>query len=319
MYAVMRTGGKQYRVEPGQLLRVEKLEAEEGATVRFDEVLMVGGTETAIGSPLVAGAAVEAEIVAQVKADKVISFVRRRRKHSSKRTRGHRQRLTVLRVTGIVPSQGAEMVRPEAVDEAAADTSLDAVAQDAGDDAALESGDKPQFLDAPRDGAADDLTRIKGVGPKLAGMLAQIGVFHFDQIAAWSEEEVAYMDARLSFHGRIEREGWIEQAARLAAENGAGEGPGGPSPAVLATPMGVAAATTAAMAAATATTLEAGAAMAGTAADALDSTEGGASEVEATPEARGTAEPDPEPGASEVEATPDAASDPETSDPETKE
>ena len=222
MYAVLKTGGKQYRVEPGQVLRVEKLEAEEGATVRFDEVLMVGGAETAIGAPLVAGAAVEAEVLGQVKADKVISFVRRRRKHSSKRTRGHRQRLTVLRVTGIRPSDGAEMVRAAAVDEAAADTSLDAEAADAGDDAALEAGEKPQFLDAPR-GEPDDLTRIKGVGPKLAGILREIGVFHFDQIAGWSDEEVAYMDARLSFKGRIGREGWIEQARRLAAEPAASE------------------------------------------------------------------------------------------------
>ena len=88
MYAVLKTGGKQYRVEPGQVLRVEKLEAEEGASVRFEQVLMIGGgAETAIGSPLLEGAFVEADVLAHVKADKVISFVRRRRKHSSKRTR----------------------------------------------------------------------------------------------------------------------------------------------------------------------------------------------------------------------------------------
>lgn len=121
MYAVLKTGGKQYRVEPGQVLRVEKLEAEEGETLRFDQILMVGGdADTAIGAPLVAGAAVEAEVLAQVKGEKVISFVRRRRKHSSKRTRGHRQRLTVLRVTGIQPAEGAEMVRAAAEEPAAA-------------------------------------------------------------------------------------------------------------------------------------------------------------------------------------------------------
>ena len=121
MYAVLKTGGKQYRVEPGQVLRVEKLEAGEGETVRFDQILMIGGeAETAIGAPLVAGAAVEAEVMAQVKADKVISFVRRRRKHSSKRTRGHRQRLTVVRVTGIQSAEGAEMVRAAAAEPAEA-------------------------------------------------------------------------------------------------------------------------------------------------------------------------------------------------------
>jgi large subunit ribosomal protein L21 len=280
MYAVMKTGGKQYRVEPGQTLRVEKVEAEEGSTVRFDQVLMVGGAETAIGSPLLAGAAVEAEVVAQVKGDKVISFVRRRRKHSSKRTRGHRQRLTMLRITGIQPSEGAEMVRAAAVDAAAADISLDAEAADAGDDAALEAGDKPQFLDAPRKGGADDLTRIKGVGPKLSGILHEIGVFHFDQIAAWSDDEVAYMDARLSFKGRIAREGWIEQAARLAGGSGepAAEDP---ADAVGASDDGA------------------------SAVEAPEDATDGASEVEATPEADAPAET-AEAGASEAEATPAA-------------
>ena len=333
MYAVMKTGGKQYRVEPGQTLRVEKLEAEEGATVRFDEVLMVGGAETAVGSPLLAGAAVEAEVVAQVKGDKVISFVRRRRKHSSKRTRGHRQRLTVLRVTGIQPSEGAEMVRAQAADAAAADTTLDEVADDAGDDAALEAGDKPQFLSAPREGGADDLTRIKGVGPKLAGILRDIGVHHFDQIAAWTAEEVAYMDARLSFKGRIEREGWIEQAARLAAEPAPEPEPedDGVDPAALASPVGAAAAATAATAGLAAATLETGAAMADATADALgagektDETDGaaakGTSEVEATPDADAPAE-GAEPGASEAEATPDAGPEPDADadgTPQTKE
>lgn len=270
MYAVMKTGGKQYRVEPGQTLRVEKLEAEEGSTVRFDQILMVGGETATIGAPLVAGAAVEAEVLAQVKGEKVISFVRRRRKHSSKRTRGHRQRLTVLRVTGIQPAEGAEMVvaeareveegpalergdeaatdegglaiedvpvedggradaptsaaapaddgAGEATDAAAADTSLDAEADDAGEAAAEAAGSKPDTLDEPRRGSPDDLTRVKGVGPKLEGILHEIGVFHFDQIAAWGPDEVAYMDARLSFHGRIEREEWVAQAARLADE-----------------------------------------------------------------------------------------------------
>ncbi|HBG98040.1 MAG: 50S ribosomal protein L21 [Rhodobacteraceae bacterium] len=101
MYAVMKTGGKQYRVQPGDMLRVEKLPAEAGDTVEFDQVLMLGGDGPQVGTPLVAGAAVQAEIVEQVKADKVITFVRRRRKHSSKRRRGHRQALTLIRITGI--------------------------------------------------------------------------------------------------------------------------------------------------------------------------------------------------------------------------
>jgi large subunit ribosomal protein L21 len=106
MFAVLKTGGKQYRVKPGDVLRVEKLPAEAGDTVRFDEVLMLGGETPVVGAPRVDGAAVEAEVLEQVKADKVISYVKRRRKHSSQRTRGHRQKLTVVRITGITaPAQ----------------------------------------------------------------------------------------------------------------------------------------------------------------------------------------------------------------------
>jgi large subunit ribosomal protein L21 len=103
MFAVIKTGGKQYRVQQGDVLRVEKLAADAGETVQFNEVLVVGDQ---IGAPLVAGAAVQAAVIDQIKGEKVIHFVRRRRKHSSKRTKGHRQQLTLLRVTEILSSGG---------------------------------------------------------------------------------------------------------------------------------------------------------------------------------------------------------------------
>jgi large subunit ribosomal protein L21 len=104
MFAVLKTGGKQYTVRSGDVLRVEKLAADAGDTIQFNEVLMVGD---AIGAPLVAGAAVQATVIDQIKGEKVIHFVRRRRKHSSKRTKGHRQQLTLVRITDILAS-GAE-------------------------------------------------------------------------------------------------------------------------------------------------------------------------------------------------------------------
>lgn len=199
MFAVLKTGGKQYRVQTGDVLRVEKLDAAAGDTVTFDQILMLGGDSPVIGTPTVAGAAVSAEVLEQAKADKVISFVKRRRKHSSKRTRGHRQKLTVLRVTGI-SADGKPL--------AAAATAAPAV-----------EGTRPgNLLEAARGGEADDLSRISGVGPKLVELLHANGVFHFDQIAAWTPEEVAYMDTQLKFKGRIARDNWIEQAATLAAE-----------------------------------------------------------------------------------------------------
>src|SRR6056297_4024387 len=102
MFAVMKTGGKQYKVHSGDILRVEKLAADAGEKVQFNEILMLGGDKVVVGAPLVSGAAVQAEVVDQIKADKVINFVKRRRKHSSKRTVGHRQKLTLLRVTDIL-------------------------------------------------------------------------------------------------------------------------------------------------------------------------------------------------------------------------
>ena len=107
MFAVMKTGGKQYKVQSGDTLRVEKLAADAGETVQFNDILMLGGDTTVVGAPFVAGAAVQAEVIDQVKGDKLIHFVKRRRKHSSQRTKGHRQKLTLVRVTEIL-AEGAD-------------------------------------------------------------------------------------------------------------------------------------------------------------------------------------------------------------------
>lgn len=106
MYAVIRTGGKQYRVAKDQILRVEKLDAAAGDSVTFDEVLMVGGDQPAVGAPLVEGATVTATVLDQARADKIIVFRRKRRK-DHRRTLGHRQYQTVVRITDIVASGGA--------------------------------------------------------------------------------------------------------------------------------------------------------------------------------------------------------------------
>ncbi|NIZ13683.1 NADH-quinone oxidoreductase subunit E [Phaeobacter sp. HF9A] len=83
--------------------------------------------------------------------------------------------------------------------------------------AAVTEEQEPELLTAARDGQPDDLKLLKGVGPKLEGMLNELGFYHFDQIAKWTEAEVAWVDNRLTFKGRIERDGWIEQAKQLAA------------------------------------------------------------------------------------------------------
>lgn len=203
MFAVLKTGGKQYKVQSGDLLRVEKLAADAGEKVQFNEILMLGGDDTVLGAPLVDDAAVQAEVVDQIKGDKVIHYVKRRRKHSSQRTKGHRQQLTLLRVTDILASgAGASGVK-----------------------AALGAGSAPKAAApaaaaaAPKAEAAaggDDLKQLSGVGPALEKKLHEAGVTTFAQIAAWTEADIAEMDEKLSFKGRIEREGWVDQAKDLA-------------------------------------------------------------------------------------------------------
>ncbi len=142
MFAVLKTGGKQYRVQAGDVLRVEKLSANAGDKVQFNEILMVGAT---VGAPLVAGAAVQAEVIDQIKADKVITFVKRRRKHSSQRTRGHRQQLTLLRVTDVLESGADKSGVKEAVGMRAAGpaAAVTAPAKAAKADAAEPAAKKP--------------------------------------------------------------------------------------------------------------------------------------------------------------------------------
>jgi large subunit ribosomal protein L21 len=101
MYAVIQTGGKQYRVATGDRLRVEKLPGDRGATLTFDNILMVGGEGTTrVGTPTVAGVKVTAEVVAQDRAKKIIVFKFKRRKNY-RRKHGHRQSYTELKITGI--------------------------------------------------------------------------------------------------------------------------------------------------------------------------------------------------------------------------
>jgi len=101
MFAVIKTGGKQYRVAAEDLLKVEKIKGEPGEIVQFGEVLVVGGEPATIGAPTVEGASVAAEVVEQGRGPKVIAFKKRRRKNS-RRKRGHRQEFTLVRITEIL-------------------------------------------------------------------------------------------------------------------------------------------------------------------------------------------------------------------------
>jgi large subunit ribosomal protein L21 len=154
MFAVIRTGGKQYRVSPNAVLKVEKLDAEPGGTVTFTDVLAIGGQgDLILGSPTVADASVTATVIAQDRLDKVIIFKKRRRQNSRRRN-GHRQHVTVLRVAGInangqtyttavksrtdVPAESSEMEQADSVPPAALD---------AAESLAIVSGEAPEAVE----------------------------------------------------------------------------------------------------------------------------------------------------------------------------
>jgi large subunit ribosomal protein L21 len=110
MFAVLKTGGKQYRVAEDTVIKVEKIAGEPGQIVQLNDVVMLGGDTPQFGTPMVSGASIAAEVIEQTRGPKVIAFKKRRRKNS-RRKRGHRQDLTVLRVTEILtggakPSKG---------------------------------------------------------------------------------------------------------------------------------------------------------------------------------------------------------------------
>ncbi|MEX0366844.1 MAG: 50S ribosomal protein L21 [Ruegeria sp.] len=201
MFAVLKTGGKQYKVQAGDMLRVEKLAADAGEKVQFNDVLMLGGDAPVVGAPFVDGAAVQAEVIEQIKGDKVINFVKRRRKHSSKRTVGHRQKLTLVKITDILAS-GAEKSGVKAATGSAP----------AGEAApAAKPAKKAAKAEAPAAAAAaDDLTQLTGVGPAAAKKLAEAGIESFAALAALSDEQIAAIETV-----KVKPE-WVEQAKELA-------------------------------------------------------------------------------------------------------
>ena len=225
MFAVLKTGGKQYKVQSGDMLRVEKLAADAGETIQFNEILMLGGDAPVIGAPFVADAAVQAEVIDQVKGDKVINFVKRRRKHSSQRTKGHRQKLTLVRVTeilnsgadksGVKAALGSGSVSMSAIAGVVEPASKAKTAKPA---AAKATEAKPAAPKAGKAAAGGDLKKLSGVGPALEKKLIAAGVTSLEQVATWTEADVTKIDEELSFKGRIEREGWIAQAKELTAK-----------------------------------------------------------------------------------------------------
>ncbi len=235
MFAVIKTGGKQYRVAANDLLKVEKVSGEAGDIVEFSNVMIVGdGDNTSVGTPFVDGAMVTAEVVEQGRAKKVITFKKRRRQNS-RRTIGHRQLLTTVRISEILtagakPSKKPAAKKPAPKAEAKADDKAPAKKAEAksapkaeekkAEDKkpAAKKEDAPaaaaQLFKAP-EGDGDDLTKIKGIGPVAAGQLNEQGIVTYAQIAKLSDKDVAKIDEAMPFSAE-QISDWREQAKELS-------------------------------------------------------------------------------------------------------
>jgi large subunit ribosomal protein L21 len=165
MFAVFKTGGKQYRVAAEDVLKVDKVKGEPGEIVEFGEVLVVGGDAVTLGAPTVAGATVAAEVLDQSRGAKIIAFKKRRRKNS-RRKRGHRQEFTLLRITEILtdgkkPSKTATP-RPKRAPAPAAEASADSAAKAAtptGDTAAAPHKAQAKKAEKPKAKASAGKTK----------------------------------------------------------------------------------------------------------------------------------------------------------------
>lgn len=210
MYAVIRTGGKQYKVAKEDVIRIEKISGDVGAAVEFKEVLMLAGTDQpSFGSPLVDGATVAGEVLDQGRSDKIIVFKKKRRKNY-RRTKGHRQHQTTVKITDILTSgksQASKKTKTAPKPAPEVDSGKSGPAAGSG-------GREFSYLDQP-DGPADDLKKISGVGPKLEEKLNNAGIWHYWQVAALTREAIDKIDEELNFKGRIERDDWLSQATEL--------------------------------------------------------------------------------------------------------
>lgn len=220
MFAVIKTGGKQYRVAANDVLKIDKVEGQVGDIVEIGHVLAHGdGDNVTIGAPFVDGALVTAEVVAQGRAKTIIAFKKRRRQNSRRR-HGHRQLLTTVRISEILtngarPSKKAEAKPAAKAQEAKPAAKVEEAPKAAKTEEAPQAEAKAAPLFKAPKGKGDDLTVIKGIGPVAAKDLNEQGITTFAQIAALSDEDIARIDAAMPFSTH-QIESWREQARELA-------------------------------------------------------------------------------------------------------
>ena len=236
MFAVIKTGGKQYKVAEGDQIVVEKLAADAGADVTFDVLMLGDGDSVTLGAPIVDGASVVGEIAAQRKGDKKL-IMKKRQRNTYRRKKGHRQLESVVTITSILTdgkkpaAKKAAAPKKDEAPKAEAKTAAKAEAPAAKEDAAPKKEAAPKAEAkaakaktdergrlAEADGKADDLKKITGVGPAMEKKLNAAGIFHFWQVADLNKTQAQELDDEAGLGGRIERDEWVKQAKKLAKD-----------------------------------------------------------------------------------------------------
>ncbi len=210
MFAVVRTGGKQYRVAEGDKIAVEKLAGEAGETITLDDVLIAGeGADLADAGKVT----VSAEIIAQAKSEKVTIFKKRRRQNY-RRKNGHRQQLTLLRILGVGEGKKASAKKAAAPKKEAAPK---AEGTKSAETKAPAKKAAPKKADAKADLDTSNLSLISGVGPTIEKKLRAAGIESWNDIASWDEATAAKMNDELKLGNRPVKDEWVEQAKELLA------------------------------------------------------------------------------------------------------
>ena len=214
MFAVIKTGGKQFRVAANDRITTAKIEGNPGDTVAFGTVLMLtDGDKTTLDAKALSEITVAAEIVEQARGEKVIAFKKRRRQNS-KRKRGFRAELTVIRITDILT--GGK--KPEMKKGEASAVALKAGSSETKGKTAAKAAPKAAKAAAGSEALdASNLSLISGVGPTIEKKLRAAGITSWNDIASWSEADIAKWDEELKLRGRATREEWVEQAKELLA------------------------------------------------------------------------------------------------------
>ncbi len=216
MFAVIKTGGKQYKVAEGDEIVIEKLAADAGDSVTFDSVLMLGdGKKVTIGEPVVSGASVVGTVAEQRKGAKVL-IMKKRQRNTYRRKKGHRQLETVVTIDSIL-ADGKKAPAKKAAPKKEAAPKAEAKKPAAKKDAAAKPAAKkaaPKKEAAPA--AADDLTKMKGLGKVFAGKLEAEGITTFAQIAKMKKADIEAIEEKIGASGKFESNDWVAQAKELA-------------------------------------------------------------------------------------------------------